>query len=370
MNAVQMHKKVTDDGKKSLESAVKFADRYKLCNVSYWNSEDIKSWIASLDFDSKGITLLWKIVDENDLSGASLIKMEASDLAAMFCITSENAKLMHERIKKLDADDIKEDYKMIQSRVREINIKQYPHIQVTNKIEDCIMKDDNPKILRAVMSCGHAIAPSTMFKWIDNTFSNSLKAVNIACPVPTCKTQWDWTLCWQIADMTTEEKFKFEYIRISRLNDEIRYCPFCKTAKNRSEDMELKVKCDNTKCTGGYWCWWCLKEWKTENKDHKIKYCGNKECMFIKDLEKQLQECETCLTSSKDENNNQLPVPHLRACPKCLTISEHISGCKHVTCQLCKTSFCFICCNIASVCKDWSNYQNTTCKPAPRQTFS
>lgn len=35
--------------------------------------------------------------------------------------------------------------------------------------------------------------------------------------------------------------------------------------------------------------------------------------------------------------------PQHRACPKCHSFIEHSTGCKHMNCAVCKTSFCWIC---------------------------
>jgi hypothetical protein len=35
--------------------------------------------------------------------------------------------------------------------------------------------------------------------------------------------------------------------------------------------------------------------------------------------------------------------PSKRACVGCGVIVEHIGGCKHVICKLCRTEFCFVC---------------------------
>eukprot|EP00931_Biecheleriopsis_adriatica_P038359 TRINITY_DN21981_c0_g1_i2.p1 TRINITY_DN21981_c0_g1~~TRINITY_DN21981_c0_g1_i2.p1 ORF type:complete len:434 (-),score=63.57 TRINITY_DN21981_c0_g1_i2:69-1370(-) len=54
--------------------------------------------------------------------------------------------------------------------------------------------------------------------------------------------------------------------------------------------------------------------------------------------------------------------PSCRACPNCHVPCYHISDCKHVTCQVCETPFCWLCARTADECNDWSHAER--CVPA------
>jgi len=46
-------------------------------------------------------------------------------------------------------------------------------------------------------------------------------------------------------------------------------------------------------------------------------------------------------------------VPKIRACLKCGTLIEHLTGCKHMACPRCECEFCFSCLKVKNV--TWSD---------------
>ncbi|KAL0234769.1 hypothetical protein PCE1_001805 [Barthelona sp. PCE] len=63
--------------------------------------------------------------------------------------------------------------------------------------------------------------------------------------------------------------------------------------------------------------------------------------------------------------NNISNVPSIRVCPKCLTIFEHIEGCKSMRCHTCTHEFCFSCLAPSAACSHFGQ-----CQVAPVQQFT
>ncbi len=110
-----------------------------------------------------------------------------------------------------------------------------------------------------------------------------------------------------------------------------------------------------------HFCWQCLREWKN---DSASKTCGNENCndrdAFF------LEELSSAPMINPDWVSAE--VPSIRACPTCGTMILLTEGCKHMTCQICKQEFCFVCLRKRTN-ESWScGSYDTTCIAAPRQT--
>lgn len=58
--------------------------------------------------------------------------------------------------------------------------------------------------------------------------------------------------------------------------------------------------------------------------------------------------------------------PSVRACPHCGALVQHTQDCKHMDCQACGKSFCFICLKVPNPGWQCGRY-NAKCTPAKRQ---
>ncbi|KAL5013477.1 hypothetical protein ScPMuIL_007747 [Solemya velum] len=143
---------------------------------------------------------------------------------------------------------------------------------------------------RAEMSCGHAIAPRSLFKLCRSEFSTG--KVEIRCPYVSD----DLTGCRQVWEM-----------------DEL----VEKACLDRSEHAEFMAFVNETLIN--------LRKVK-ENLSTS------------QELARILNECDW-------KEVGGVKSPSHRACPKCGAVIEHISGCNQMTCQFpgCNTTFCFVC---------------------------
>ena len=211
------------------------------------------------------------------------------------------------------------------------------------------------------MSCGHTFSPIALVDYLDNIQTYETK---LMCPVPECKKNWKQS---EISSSgLTEEKFQgilesfVTNLTFSRYN--CQKCPQCETLTERINKDRLRTECLICSKTERYeFCWSCLKTWKNTN-DYKV--CGNENCdPSNTDLMRQLETCDV-----KDIHGIK-NVPAMRACPKCGMGISHTGGCKHMTCKICKTEFCFACLSIR-VNKSWPGScgaWDTKCTVAPRQ---
>lgn len=183
----------------------------------------------------------------------------------------------------------------------------------------------------------------------------------ITCPDMKCGRDWDFREVRIAACLTEDENSAFEQMiahNKNRNNEEIKQCPRCSSSLKREDERTKRIVCSVCKKITGKkyeFCWICLREW-----DHRgNKKCGNKNCGFVnpENVEK-LAKCE-------ERDVCGVMCPSLRACPKCFTIIEHESRCKHIRCPYCKYDFCFICLK-----KYYRGQVLISCEPAPRQTPS
>lgn len=174
-----------------------------------------------------------------------------------------------------------------------------------------------------------------------------------------CRAEWDMNEIVKKADMTEDEIYFFGYKvslnAIFNKGSETSQCPSCKSFCQRQKNNTTVrcVVCTKKKGTVFDFCWDCHLQW---TPDHK---CSNGRLEIQKILNNAPLKTMS-LANIKD-------VPSNRMCPGCTNLIEHASGCKTMTCQKCKTKFCFACLKTAVNGSLQCGGYDKVCKVAPIQ---
>eukprot|EP01084_Bolivina_argentea_P168491 292184_1 len=356
-----------------------------------WSTRETKGWISSFINNKKEREMIFKTFDIHNFNGRNVLRYDKLDaLCEELEIdpdSKKDVKILEKIIqaagiqmdKEFDSDEKKEEKthdKAKEFRVRDFRQKKYG-IR-SSKYEDCIMKYTNEDgIARAAMQCGHAIASSTMFYYIKQTFATNYSASEITCPVPNCKKVWDWGICTMVADMDDDELTYYNKMRTKRIFTNLCECQNCGKMIDRPENLTvMRVVCT---CRSTNFCFKCGLIWK--KGDSEI-VCGNKECVIVialnETLKKESWGEEHGVTQKFVSGHKDRKLPKIRACPRCLTLVIHKTGCKWMKCQCCKKDFCFCCLALATdsgelQCKNMDNKSASShwgiCPVAPIQQF-
>eukprot|EP01084_Bolivina_argentea_P147397 257896_1 len=306
-----------------------------------WSTRETKGWLKSFIVDEKERAFLFKAFDEQQFNGRRVLRYDnISSLCEELEIDLDSKQHTHalEQIisaaaiqmdKEFDSDEKKEDTaEPVTFRVRDF--RKHDIIR-SSKFEDCIMKyNDEDGIARAAMECGHAIASSTMFYYIKQTFASNFTASDIACPVPKCHKKWDWGICTMVADMNNDELTYYNKLRTKRIYTNLCECRQCGKMVDRPKDLtQMKVVCS---CSNQFFCFECGLPW-TQSSSTII--CGNKSCVIVIDLNKTLKTQSWNETDvwGQDKRTDGRTLPKIRACPRCLTLVIHKQGCKVMKCK-------------------------------------
>ncbi|KTF86843.1 hypothetical protein cypCar_00035079 [Cyprinus carpio] len=233
-------------------------------------------------------------------------------------------------------------------------------IKLVSKPNDFDVFDDDPDVLRAVLSCGHITDPNSLTDCCKTQLDYG--QTEFKCPV--CEETWPYDEVRKLAKLTLEEQLSFEEKlgtnTVKNLFD-FRVCPGCSTFVERLDVSNLCVECPVcTEKTGNSYefCWNCLREWK--GSQNRAERCGNVGCTIDKKL---LKDCPMI---SLTYFENKVQCPNIRACTSCGVLIEHTNdGCNNMECPECDFEFCFICLNPGH---DYDEDQ--PCKLAPRQIES
>ncbi|XP_005925929.2 uncharacterized protein LOC102289793 [Haplochromis burtoni] len=213
------------------------------------------------------------------------------------------------------------------------------------------------KSLRAQMSCGHAVTPTSLTNWCRRLLNQGES--RFVCGASGCNVEWTFAEVCKMALLTPQENAYFRRtmaFNAARQTHTTKMCPGCRSTVTRENESDLNVLCKVCTAVKGRpfeFCWQCLREWKgaRPRKDR----CGNRGCCN-QSLET-LKKCPTITFGSVKE------CPSVRACPTCGLLLEHSKKyCKSVHCPRCNVSFCFVCLKSSGTCLI------TRCIPAPRQT--
>jgi hypothetical protein len=196
-----------------------------------------------------------------------------------------------------------------------------------------VCEEYTPKIK---MPCGHGVCAGCLmyYAWseVDNTKSE------VRCFM--CKTEWSLATIKRYGNATDQEmKLLDEGLTRNAimLDPSIWECPGCDNYCTRIDTTNHRVACGiclKLKKAQDYCCK-CLRPWNNSNS--KVD-CGYGDCFS--------GSFKSILQSAPMISSTYLPkvkFPSKRACVGCGVIVEHIGGCKHVICKLCRTEFCFVC---------------------------
>ncbi|KAJ8008440.1 hypothetical protein DPEC_G00104840 [Dallia pectoralis] len=179
-------------------------------------------------------------------------------------------------------------------------------LRFVNRPDDLDPLDDDTTVLKAEMSCGHAVTPESLTGWCRSLLDQG--QLKFLCPglkpntTMKCGAEWSYQEVRRLAVLTTEEMEHFEKTLAAAAAAtycEYKSCPGCKSYIEREDLSNLCVMC--TVCTADKaqtyeFCWQCMKQWKgpQERSDH----CDNDGCINH-DLEL-LMNCETTTFTEAD----------------------------------------------------------------------
>ncbi|CAI5669056.1 unnamed protein product [Oreochromis niloticus] len=212
------------------------------------------------------------------------------------------------------------------------------------------------KSLRAQMSCGHAVTPTSLTNWCRRLLDQGES--RFVCGGSGCSAEWTFAEVFKMALLTPQENANFRRtlaFNAARQTHTSKLCPGCRSTVVREDGSDLNVLCKVCTAVKGQlfeFCWQCLREWKgaRPRKDR----CGNRGC-----FNPSIQTLKKCPQITFDLVKK---CPSVRACPTCGFLLEHSKKyCKSVHCPRCNETFCFVCLKRSGEC--WRR-----CTPARRQT--
>ncbi|XP_067898177.1 uncharacterized protein si:ch211-212k18.15 [Heterodontus francisci] len=263
------------------------------------------------------------------------------------------------------------------SKNREQTEKSYDpndHTLKFVKRKDEITGDDDPNILRAEMSCKHAVDPNSLTGWCRSLLDQG--QYKFFCPAlkeettNKCGQEWPYHEVRKLAVLTTEEQQYFEEtvaVLAAAEYCEYKSCPGCGTFVERTDLSNLSVHCiicTAEKGSVAQFCWQCMKPWKGPGP--RSDRCDNEGCTNL-ELDT-LRNCPLVNLAETVVKN----CPSIRACPTCGKLLEHnLRGCKNIICCRCHVEFCFACLEVTAICqanRPESWFSLCAKEIAPRQT--
>lgn len=193
----------------------------------------------------------------------------------------------------------------------------------------------------------------------DGEFKFPCPSVDTVTGKPNCGRQWGYFLVRHVASFADEETQEMEklisdnYLQRARGHQRCPGCGvWCYRAPGRLGSL---VRCPM--CRRSF-CWSCLRDWILSRFS---RVCGNLDCDGKDEREKILESCPL------KEISNCMSCPSIRACPKCLLLTEHGYPSGHLICSSCSHAFCFVCLRSKSTDGDWPCSHTGDCQVAPRQ---
>lgn len=233
--------------------------------------------------------------------------------------------------------------------------------------ESCMITCENFEengvtVLQMPCNTAHAMCPDALMDYAWSEIS-TYKKTEVKCPL--CAVEWPFEVIKLYGGATATELDQLE-LGISQnfcaKSGDINQCPNCQSYCMRERpdvNSVLCLICSRKRNSNFFFCWLCLKEWKNSLTSSA---CGNVNCNDSGKLS-QLRNCARVKVQFIN-----VKIFKLRACPKCGTIIELASGCKHMTCKACNTEFCFVCLRMKNQ-GSWScGSYDTKCAAAPLQT--
>ncbi|KAJ0240265.1 E3 ubiquitin-protein ligase ARI11 [Hirschfeldia incana] len=181
----------------------------------------------------------------------------------------------------------------------------------------------------ATVFCGHPYCKTCWTSYITEKINNGPGCLMIKCPEPSCYAVVGQDM---IDTFITIEEDKEKYYRyflrsyVEERRNQIKWCPSpgCVYAvdfgaKNGTENYDVTCLCSYD------FCWNCSED------AHRPVNCDMVSKWSIEYIE------------HKDYKNMTWIVVNTKPCPNCNCHIEKNQGCNHMTCSICKHSFCWIC---------------------------
>ena len=190
----------------------------------------------------------------------------------------------------------------------------------------CIVCYDETLAFTKRLCCQQIVCQSCLGRIIHTRLNDGL--IEFPCPNPECSDPIGRTEV--LGHLNQEDKVRFERLRVNAESDKSRKtCPHCSHITEhhlpvrkvrRLREEEVKVQCENCRIE---WCFKCHAPW------HQGLTCKE----FMKG-NRQFQKW------TKDRPNG---VANCQKCPTCRVFIQRSTGCDHMTCNRCKTHFCYKC---------------------------
>jgi len=226
--------------------------------------------------------------------------------------------------------------------------------------------EDNVKF-----SCGCVFSASALYGWANGQLKEETGFTKFNCPNGNCKgnhPEWSFSLvaCAIGWNEAISEHYYAYYTKKQLDPKKYKQCPFCHSITLKdSNDKLLRRRCTNKFCPGKQdWCWDCIEPWISNNNND----CGNEACSIPR-LNKILKECQEkkyVYPKNSVSPSVDMMLPEYRACinDKCRALICQPQQCNQITCDACKTNFCFICLKVWSCNEGRKNHE-----AHPRQVF-
>nr|XP_004562712.1 probable E3 ubiquitin-protein ligase ARI5 isoform X1 [Maylandia zebra] len=229
-----------------------------------------------------------------------------------------------------------------------------PTLKFVDREDDLDFLCEGFKSLRAQMSCGHAVTPTSLTNWCRRLLEQGES--RFVCGGSGCSAEWTFAEVCKMALLDPQETKYFRRtltFNVARQTLVTRFCPVCRSTVVRENGSDLNVLCKVCTAVKGRpfeFCWQCLREWKGARP--RTDRCENDGC--CNESLKTLKECPDISFDSVEEVHG---CPSVRACPTCGFLVEHSKRrCKFVVCPRCKVKFCFVCLKSNTKCIKTSDY--------------
>ena len=190
----------------------------------------------------------------------------------------------------------------------------------------CIVCYDEGQAFTKRSCCQQIICQTCLAKTIQTRLNDGL--IEFPCPNPECSDPIGRTEVF--SHLNQEDKVRFERLRVNAESDNSRKtCPHCSHITEhhlpvrrvrRLREEEVKIQCENCRIE---WCFKCHAPW---HQDMTCKEFTRGNRQFQKWTE--------------DRPNG---VANCQKCPTCRVFIQRSTGCDHMTCNRCKTHFCYKC---------------------------
>ena len=211
--------------------------------------------------------------------------------------------------------------------VLELNLKKCP-----------ICWDEIKENEKICLNCKHQYCKECIINYIKEEIKNN-KNEETSCPTAECKEKFPEDIIKAYSSPEQYAKYlKFqERRRINKESDSIIHCPFvnCEGYANKVVNNDSLLANESNVME---------KLLDNEKKEiTKIKYTCNYNHSFCSLCLKSWHDYTSC---KEDENVAQFATESgfiLKKCPNCKVWTEKTLGCNHMTCKICKFSWCWLC---------------------------